>query len=170
MATAMVLENAGLIHKFDPALEPDEQEFRLLYASDRLRGWLENDLPAVTSQFNIELSPLEQFDAFVATYAAGLPLIFKRDFKPFTRKPIQSLGDGVWYLKTQDLRIFGWFWKRDCFIGVVADTAARCKTYPLYHGYRGEVIRFRDQLDLDEPKFIASENPDDVILNYDLPT
>jgi hypothetical protein len=169
MATAIVLDQQGVLHRYDPGLEVDEQELRLLYASDKLRGWLQNELSAIASEFGIELAPIEQFDTLIATYASGLPLVFDRDFKAFVRRALQPIGDGVWYLKTQDLRIFGWFWKKDCFIGVVADTAARCKTHQLYQGYRGEVIRFRDQLDLDEPKFIASENPDDVIFNYDLP-
>jgi hypothetical protein len=169
MATIIVLEGAGVLHKLDPALEPDEQELRLLHTSDRLMGWLQGVLPALASQWDIESSPLEQLDAFVAIYTSGLPLVFERQFKAFHRRPIQAAGDGVWYLKTADLRVFGWFWQKDCFIGVVADTAERVKTHGLYEGYRGEVVRFRDALDLDEPKFIPGENPDDVVSNYDLP-
>jgi hypothetical protein len=169
MATVVQLTDAGLLHKFDPVLDPDEQELRLLHTSDKLKGWLENALPNLTSQWDIETSPLEQLDALIAIYAEGLPLVFERQFKAFHRKPIEPAGDGVWYLKTADLRVFGWFWKKDCFIGVVADTAERVKTYPLYQGYRGEVIRFREALDLDEPKFIPGEDPDAVISNYDLP-
>ena len=169
MATASQLENAGTIHKYDPALDDDEQEWRLLWASSKLKAWVENDLPELSSQWRVETGPLEQFDALTTVYASGLPLVFEQQFKPFQPRPIQPLGDGVWYLKTPDLRIFGWFWKRDCFIGVVPDTAERVKKYNLYNGYREEVIRFRNELDLDEPKFIAGTDPNAVISNYDLP-
>ena len=169
MATASQLENAGKIHKYDPALEDDEQELRLFWTSPRLRVWVENDLPNLTSQWAVETPPLEQLDAFTAVYASGLPLVFEIQFKPFQPRAIQPLGDGVWYLKTPDLRIFGWFWRKDCFIGVVADTAERVKKHGLYEGYRGDVVRFRNKLELDEPKFIPGTDPNAVISNYDLP-
>src|SRR5215469_3377313 len=137
MATAIQLENAGRIHRYDPALDDDEQELRILWTSPKLKAWVENDLPGLDSQWRTEVSPIEQFDAYIATYASGLPLVFETQFKPFQPRAVQPLGDGVWYLKTPDLRIFGWFWKRDCFIGVVADMALRVKTYNLYNGYRG---------------------------------
>jgi hypothetical protein len=169
MATVTILENAGILHKIDPAFEDGEQEFRLMHASSKLRDWLENDLPDATSQWNIETSPLEQFVILAEEYGGGLPLVFDRQFKAFHRKPLEHAGDGVWYLKTGDLRIFGWFWRKDCFIGVVANTAEFIKAHGLYEGYRGEVIRFRNALDLDEPKFIPGEDPDAVISNYYLP-
>jgi len=80
------------------------------------------------------------------------------------------MGDGVWYLKTTDLRIFGWFWRKDIFLGVVADTKLRCQTHNLYQGYRTvNVERFRNELPLDEPKFIPGTDPDAVLSNYDIP-
>ena len=169
MATASQLDHAGQIHKYDPALDDDEQELRILWASPKLKAWVENELPNLTSQWDVETEPLEQLDAYMAVFASGLPLVFDRQFKPFQPKAIQPLGDGVWYLKTPDLRIFGWFWSKDCFIGVVADTAERVKKHALYEGYRGEVVRFRDALDLDEPKFIPGTDPDAVLSNYDFP-
>lgn len=169
MATASQLEQAGLIHKYDPALDDDEQELRILWTSARLKAWVEDELPGLSSQWGVETPPNEQFDAFLETYASGLPLVFGNQFKPFQPRAIQPMGDGVWYLKTPDLRLFGWFWKQDCFIGVVAETAERCKKYDLYQGYRGDVTRFRDAIDLDEPKYIAGTDPHAVISNFDYP-
>ena len=169
MATAIELEIAGELHKYDPVLDEDEQELRILWASPKLKDWIGNGLPQLASDFGVETAPLGQFDAFMDVYASGLPLVFEKQFKAFQGHSLQALEDGVWYLKTTDLRIFGWFWKKDCFIGVVADTAFRVKEHNLYQGYRGEVVRFRDKLLLDEPKFIPGTNPDAVISNYDLP-
>jgi hypothetical protein len=169
MATIAELLEWGQIFKLDPELEDDEQELRLIYTSPQLRTWFENDLPNVPSFFDTETDPLEDLVALVATYSSGLPLVFDRQFKAFHKRPLESIGDGVWYLKTPDLRIFGWFFARDCFIGVVANTFEMVKKHNLYQGHRGDVIRFRNALPLDEPKFIPGDNPDDVISNYDLP-
>lgn len=168
MATIVQLEGSGDLHRFDPALDPDEQELRLMHTSSKLKEWVEYELPKVSSQWDIANSPEMQFDDYMGVYASGLPLTFGRQFKAFLPKPLELMGDGVWYLKMPDLRVFGWFYVKDCFIGVVADTAERVKKHNLYHGYRGEVVRFRDHLDLDEPKFIPGTDPDDVISNYDL--
>jgi hypothetical protein len=167
MATIAELEIAGRLSKLDPALDPDEQELRLLHMSEKLAKWLQEVLPTlVPTEWLTELTPAQQLDALIADYAAGLPLVFGKQFKPFESKPLKSIGDGVWYLKTTDIRIFGWFRARDCFVGVVPDTAERTKLYGLYEGYRGEVVRFRDALPLDEPKFIPGDDPDAVVSNY----
>lgn len=169
MATIPSLLLSGAIFKLEAELDEDEQELRIIYTSPSLKVWIENELPNLQSFFGTETDPLEEFVALHGVYASGLPLIFERDFKAFQRRPLTPMGDGVWYLKTRDLRIFGWFIAKDCFVGVVADTFERVKKYNLYQGYRGEVTRFRNELQLDEPKFVPGENPDDVISNYDLP-
>lgn len=169
MATIAELLGLRRLFKLDPQLEDDEQELRLIYTSPQLKTWFENDLPKVRSFFGTETDPLEDFVALSAAYASGLPLVFDRQFKAFHKRPFEPIGDGVWYLKTPDLRIFGWFIARDCFVGVVANTFELVKKHDLYQGHRGDVIRFRDALPLDEPKFVPGEDPYDVISNYDLP-
>jgi hypothetical protein len=54
-------------------------------------------------------------------------------------------------------------------VAAVADTAYRCKKFDLYAGYAGEVVRFRNALDLDEPKFIPGDDPNAVVTNFDYP-
>ena len=49
------------------------------------------------------------------------------------------------------------------------DVTFNIKKYNLYAGYAGEVERFRNQLDLNEPKYVVGENPDVVVSNYDHP-
>ena len=164
MATLIELDTTGSLSKFDPALDDDQQEFRVLYASPRLRKWLEEVLPKLRSTWNIEVTPLEQFDALMEAYASGEPLVFQHNFYP-----ISHVSGYVWELKTPDLRIFGWFVARDCFVGVAADTTDRIKLHRLYHGYAGEVAHFLENLDLDEPKFIAGDDPNAVVSNFDYP-
>jgi hypothetical protein len=164
MATLLELNAGGRLLKLDPALDHDQQEFRILYASPRLAKWLQETLPTLGSSWNIELSPAEQLDAFMAIYASGQTLTYPRAFHP-----IRHAGNGVWMLKTADLRVFGWFHARDCFVGHVANTAEKIKQHGLYHGHAGEVVHFRTTLDLNEPKFISGENPNDVVSNFGLP-
>jgi hypothetical protein len=164
MATVVELDRQGKLFKLDPALDDDQQEFRVLYASPRLHKWLGEVLPTLGSTWKIELSPAEQLDAFMEIYAAGETLTFQRSFYP-----IAHISNYVWELKTADLRIFGWFTARDCFVGVVADTTDRVKLHNLYHGYAGDVVRFLNALDLDEPKFVPGDDPHAVVSDFDYP-
>jgi len=164
MATVVELARQGKLFKLDPMLDSHQQEFRVLYASPRLKKWIDETLPNLGSTWNIELAPAEQLDGFMATYASDEPLMFGQGFKP-----LNHLGQGVWELKTADLRVFGWFSARDWFIGHAADTTDRIKQHNLYHGYAGEVVRFRTHLDLDEPKFVPGDDPNAVVSNFDYP-
>src|SRR5262249_49768391 len=135
MATVQELDAAGRLHRLDPALSDDQFEDRFIYVSTRLRNWLEQELPNLESSWAIEVSPAEQFDALLETYASGETLTFAWQFKP-----LNPVGDGVWELKTADLRVFGWFHKFDCFVAVCADTKDRIKEHNLYGGYRNTVV------------------------------
>ena len=86
------------------ALEQNEQEFRCLYVSLKLKLWMENELPALTSTWNTELSCLEQVDALTGEFCAGETLIHGPQFHA-----LKPPAECVWALKTGDVRIFGWF-------------------------------------------------------------
>jgi hypothetical protein len=164
MATLLGLSGpGGPLFKLG-ALGLNEQEFRCLYLSLKLKLWMENELPALLATWQTELSCLEQVDALTSEFCAGETLSHGPQFHAL--KPI---SDGVWALKTGDIRIFGWFHTKDHFIGVVANEAYRIKLHDLYLGYVGEVARFRDGLDLNEPKFIPGDDPRAVVSNYDSP-
>lgn len=160
MATLAELDLAGDLWKVDLELAPDEQELRLVYASPRLKTWLTETLPQLGSTWAIEITPQEQVDALLVDFCLGEEIVYERMFRN-----IRPVGDGVWELKTADIRIFGWFCCKDVFVGHCADTAERIKEYNLYYGYRGEVVRFRDELGLDSPKFVPGEDPNAVVSN-----
>lgn len=164
MATLLELVASGDLAKFDPGLEPNELEHRVIYASRKFEAWVSHDLPKLTSEWEIESTPLEQLDALAEIYASGEALTYGHRFKVL--KPALN---GVWELKTFDLRIFGWFKERDCFIAVVADLAGHVKEHSLYPKYRDEVVQFRAVLNLDQPKFIPGDDPNDVVSNFDYP-
>ena len=162
MATPLGLSGRdGPLFKVD-VLEQDQQEFRCLYLSDKLKNWVEKDLPSLKATWETEISCKEQVVELLELYCSGEPLNYEEQFHI-----VRPIREGVWELKTGDVRIFGWFHTKDHFIGVVADDAYRIKLHDLYFGYVGEVVRFRDALDLDEPKFIPGENPYAVLSNFD---
>jgi hypothetical protein len=162
MATLLELVAANRLVKFDPHLEVNELEWRFIYALPRFRERVENDLTTWESSWKVESTPAEQLDALFEI--SGETLTYHHQFKLL--KPIR---DGIWELKTPDLRLFGWFPIKDCFIGGALDLAFNVKKYGLYAGYIGEVVRLRDKLDLDEPKFVAGEDPNAVVSNCDFP-
>jgi hypothetical protein len=165
MATPLHLDRTGALFKLDPNLGPGVQEFRTIYASPRLKTWIENVLPTLESTWKIELTPQEQLQAFVEeVFCPGEPLTYEHQFKPITH-----IKDGIWELKTADLRMFGWFFIKDCFIGSAADLTDNVKRHHLYYGYAGEAARFRDGLDLDEPKFVPGDDPHAVVSNFGYP-
>lgn len=84
-------------------------------------------------------------------------------------KPLTHIEDGIWELKTADLRIFGWFFVRDCFIGSAANLTDTIKQLHLYRPYVQEAVRLRDALDLDIPKFIPGDDPHAVVSDFDYP-
>ena len=165
MATPIDLERTGELFKLDPDLGVGKQEFRTIYVSPRLRKWIESDLPHFESTWNVELSPIEQLQAFVEeVFCPGATLTFGQQFKPLTH-----IRDGIWELKTADLRVFGWFYKKDCFIGSAADMTDKIKRHRLYFGYVNEADRFRDGLNLNEPKFVPGEDPYAVVSDFSYP-
>ncbi len=70
---------------------------------------------------------------------------------------------GIWEMRTPDIRIFGWFPHMDCFVAVFGDDASHIKDHDLYAGYRDQVVRMRDALDLDEPKYLDGAEIEDVV-------
>jgi hypothetical protein len=166
MATVLDLAQASpsTLFRLDPGFEGADQEFRCIFTNATVKAWIQNELPNLTSPLGLELSPQEQMFALVDIFCSDKELSFGDHFKP-----LRCRGQGVWELRTEDLRIFGWFPLKDHFVAVAANDATFIKDHKLYEGYIGAVVRFRYQLDLDEPKFIQGDNPDHVVSNYCCP-
>src|ERR1043166_7054083 len=107
MATLLHLHKSGAIARFEPETDVEE---RFVYALPRFENWVSETLPRLASNWDLENSPLEQFDDLMANFCRGDPLVFGDDFKC-----LYEHADGIWELKTPDLRVFGWFCKRDVF-------------------------------------------------------
>jgi hypothetical protein len=159
MATLAILAQRGDLIALGGGLNDDEQPERLLYAFPHVIEWLDKTLPSIRSDFAAfveqDLSPLEQVDALLHDFVSGA------DFAYYERSHAMTLlRFGVWELKTLDIRLFGWFYIRACFIIANINTAFQCKEKGLYDGYRNDTGFRRNRIDLDPPKFIVGEYSD----------
>lgn len=151
MATLGELVRRGELVSIGGGLESYELQNGVLCALPRVIWWLDKVLPELEPVLDEgRQSPLEQVDDLFHDFVAGEDISFyQRSHSMIPTAP------GVWELKTPDVRFFGWFVRPRHFIIAAADSAERCKLYDLYAGYRGEVVRLRDALDLDPPKFVT---------------
>lgn len=151
MATLSELEERQNLMKIEIELDHHQMPERLLYGVPSVIQWLNNTLPVLGADFHHgKLSPSEQLFIFLEDFITGA------DFAHYERAHFMTPSDpAIWELKTKDLRLFGWFYKRCIFIVAHIDTAYRCKFHSLYNGYRDSCVRIRNSMDLDEPKHIT---------------
>src|ERR1700721_819766 len=100
----------------------------------------------------------EQVDDLFNTFLRGQPLVYMKQFRS-----IRAEKNAVWELKTPDVRIFGWFLKKDCFVGVLGNWADGLKAPDLYRGYRIAIRRMRRELGVDETLCVQGVTPGDVV-------
>jgi hypothetical protein len=159
MPTIADLVDSGAIVKIDVELAPRDQPLRLLYGTPQFIEWLQGLLRGdEPSQRLGQTSPAEQIDDLFHSFLSGEPLIFTRQFRV-----VRAEENAVWELKTPDIRIFGWFMARDCFVAVFGNWADTIKDHDLYRGYRIAIRRLRRELGVDANLCVRGVEPDDVL-------
>jgi hypothetical protein len=165
MATLLELVAMGDLVKLDPDLASSEFEDRKIYLLPQVCHWMEVTLPNLGSAWKIDISPEEQVDQFLTDFCAGVQVAVD-----YGIKLLRPIGHGVWELKTPDIRMFGWFAARDQFIISSCEATQRLKDIPgLYNGYINQAVFRRNQLDLNEPKFVGGDRINDVVSNWCYP-
>lgn len=149
MATVEQLIADGKLIDVLVPLDRGEQPWRKVIATPGFHQWMKNTLPNLVSSWNPDEDPAMQFDTLLHDFISGGPFPC-----PFRFKPWRKFEGSVWWLKTADLRIFGWFVKLDHFIAVEANPADLVKQSNLYTGHCSSVVRVRNNLDLDDPKYL----------------
>ena len=151
MATTKQLVDSGRLVKVEGNLLPHQLPQRCIYALPRAIRWMNNDLPTIRTDGVVEgaLEPLEQADALINDFLSGIP----PDMWVMAPHLMHPHENGVWELRTPDLRFFGWFWRRGIFILSAIGTAEMCKQRNLYHGYQTQCLHDMRALDLDPPCF-----------------
>jgi hypothetical protein len=159
MATFDSLQASGAIAKVEIELGGRQLPKRMLFATPGFLNWLEERVAeSQASPLGADLTPVEQLDYLFFAFVSGRPLVYSRQFRT-----IRPERNAVWELKTVDLRIFGWFLKRDCFVAVFGDWADHVKDHDLYRGYRLEIRRLRRELGVNDDLCVEGVDPDDVI-------
>jgi hypothetical protein len=149
----------GAIRRIEVDLGAGAQPARLLYGTPNFIEWLENLLGGAEPEQRLgEATPAEQVDALFYAYISGRPLVYVRQFRM-----IRVEQSAVWELKTPDVRIFGWFLRKDCFVAVFGDWTDHVKDHNLYKGYRTSVRRIRRELGIGATLCVTGSSPDDVI-------
>jgi hypothetical protein len=159
MPTIEHLVATGAISRIEVELDGREQAQRLLYGTPGFIEWLGKLINGEESEGHLgQATAVEQIDQLFHSYLSGAPLIHKRQVRY-----IRAEENAVWELKTPDIRIFGWFMKRDCFVCVFGDWADKVKDHDLYRGYRIAIRRLRRELGVDNTLCVQGVDPGDVL-------
>ena len=159
MPTIADLLDSGAIVKIEVELAPRDQPMRLLYGTPQFTTWLQDILAGAEPQQRLgTTTPAEQIDDLFHSFLSGQPLIFTRQFRV-----VRAEENAVWELKTPDIRIFGWFMAKDCFVAVFGNWTDTIKDHDLYRGYRIAIRRLRRELGVDATLCVKGVDPDDVL-------
>ncbi len=157
MATLPTLALRGELVKVVYPLGPhDGLAIRQFYATPEVRDWINNTLPALPTENGATRTPKEEFDDLLFQFISSLGRPrYNRGGRVRFRDMVPS-EDECWELITYQLRICGWFYRKDQFVMVHADTAVNIKrTNDGYRNAKKKVIATRDRLDLDDPRFVG---------------
>lgn len=161
MSTLIDLVAKGELRQFDAELGPHILETRRLFLLPRAVDQIESRIKGSTSDRQIETKPEEQLDGLLADFCEGVEMMMTTQFR--TVRPVEC---GTWELKAPDIRIFGWFHAKDCFIASAVDAAWHVKHYLLYSGYAREAEAERARLFGPDAPYVEGVDPDDVLSNW----
>lgn len=148
MATLNDLVEVGALVRHDPDLDPRELHNRVVFVAP---DFYVNDLEVLKGaerKRGRNLSPYEQVDQVLYEYVIGRPMAYD-----LNRKKLEPQAHHVWEFKTQDVRLVGWFVKRANFVIVRGELKDNLTTNSAYAPLVKDTVIFRNNLDLDPPKF-----------------
>ncbi|UWQ40064.1 hypothetical protein K3718_10815 [Leisingera aquaemixtae] len=157
MPTAEQLAKEGQLQIWPTRLALGAEVTRIIYIGPNAGEWIHANLKALKADGYFEgvEQPREQLADVFRRVMTGEKI---NDFRP---KTLWEHPEWIHELRTADLRIFGWFWRKNHFIvgevGTKSDLAAGKVSYS---GYLESCRAFRKTLDLEEPKFIEGDIDD----------
>ena len=101
---------AAELEPYDSRL-PEGELWRRIHASAEFIRVITTEVPAFTKSDPTQASPLAQIAAELKGFCAGDPLCVTRDFHC-----LEPAYQCVWLLKTPDVRLFGWFIRKDWMV------------------------------------------------------
>jgi hypothetical protein len=157
MATTEQLIGDGVLTRLDIPLDGVDRPWRCILATKGFMVWLTESLPTLEGNWG-DLDPTQQLDAIFADFVAGEPLEFRKHIRV-----IQPWQNGVWEIRTTDLRVFGWFVAKNGFICSSAGLKHQIERHGLYPKHRKRAEAARDRLNLNNPKCVYGVAYDDIL-------
>ena len=157
MATPSTLTDHGSLLRYEDHEEIHPAE-RLLFLFHELADWIDGTLVYQPRIRGRDLTPLEQVEALFHDF------VYIKDFSGvglFVN--IIPQGEGVYEMKTPDVRVFGWFYRRAQFVAHSGALKNDIKGTRAVDHIRREIVRARSRLKLDQPAFIRSSKIHELI-------
>ncbi len=127
----------------------------------RVPGQVDARIAGQGSTHNLEIMPDEQWDELLSSFCEGVELIYGWQFKD-----LLPHGDDIWELKRPDIRVFGWFQSKDCFVVTAVDAVWKLKEISgLYASYIRQAIADRAEL-VDDGSWVKGNDPNEVVSNW----
>ena len=104
------------------------------------------------------MTPHEQVEQIFFDFVIGRPLAYGVHYRK-----LDPLAAHTWELKTEDMRLFGWFAHKAHFVAVCGAPKKAIRKFKDYAPFIRCVVQFRTTLDLDEPKAVTGVNHDAIL-------
>lgn len=132
---------------------------RMLLAGPEVVEKMKSELPGMMTDefFPGSVRPVQQAAILFRHFVAG------DDFQPPLPHEMRPHGQGVWRLKTPDLRFDGWFPVRNVFVIGAFDSKAQAKMPGRNDEMVAEVVALRNRTQLNGGKYLESEDYRDLI-------
>ena len=139
----------------------DELPERGLFGTARLFYFLDKELPSIPSRDPL-LSSKEQVSNLFGRYLKNKPLVLQSPISP-----IRHLEQGIWELKTLDVRVFGWFANKDTMILDAGCDVKLLKAGNLaYSGFINQTNYIRKSLGFSSADYIQGTTPNDILTKF----
>lgn len=141
---------ARLLIKVRGNLRPHQRPDRILLATPRAIDWMNTVLKDLQTDGFVHgaIRPIQQAGVLFNTFVSGA------DFEPPLPHEMNPKGNGIWEIRTHDLRFFGWFPMRGMFVISDVNTKAKCLDHSLYAGYATQAANDRITINLMDGRFI----------------
>ena len=135
-------------------------QWRYVYGSSAFINWLSNEVPKVTPSHEENERADIQISMELTNFIDGKCLAYGSDIRC-----LELIENGVWELKTPDLRIFGWFPHKNYFIAHFGIEKSNLKKFSDYKPYLDIVIKYRASLSVPLSCYIAGAKIQNVVSN-----
>lgn len=149
--------NTKLVTTMGGNLKPHQQPTRLLLAVPEVTEWMKLVLPTAKSDGYVAgaTNPLQQLLSLFNQFVAG------KDLDDPLPHPMRPHHQGIYRVRTADVRLDGWFPRKGCFIIGAAELTSICKrTAGRDDEMRDTARAWREKLMIEDGNFLTGDYND----------